>query len=65
MSDRISERIAELTAEREKGRRALSELHADIAALEAERQRLKEQMLRIDGAIQILEELSEKAQDDG
>jgi chromosome segregation ATPase len=65
MSDPIADRIAELTAEREKGRRALSEIQADIAALEAERERLREQMLRIEGALQVLGELSDKARDDG
>ena len=65
MDDRVTIRLEELRGERDKGRRALAEAQADMAALEAEQQRLKEQLLRIDGAIRVLEELSHDGEDHG
>ena len=62
MTDRVKDRLAELLAEQEKGKRALAEIDAERAALDAERERLREQLLRIAGAIHILEELSDNPQ---
>lgn len=66
-NDRLARRLAELKAEHEKGRAALSELDGERAALDAERERVREQLLRISGAIRVLEELTAEQQggDDG
>jgi hypothetical protein len=50
VSGRYEERLAELREELEKGRHALAEL-------DARRRRLEESMLRIAGAVQVLEEM--------
>ncbi len=50
MKDQISHRLKELRAEFEAGQKMLEEL-------EVKRDRLRESMLRIAGAIQVLEEL--------
>lgn len=49
MQDRLEERLKELKAEFEKGQKAL-------AQLEAQRKNIQESMLRISGAIRVLEE---------
>jgi prefoldin subunit 5 len=51
MKDRIEARLAELRTEFEAGQRMLAEL-------EEKRERLRESMLRIAGAIQVLEEMA-------
>lgn len=51
MKEKIEARLAELRAEFEAGQRMLAEL-------EQERERLRESMLRIAGAIQVLEEMA-------
>ena len=50
MQEKIEARLAELRAEFESGQRMLSEL-------EEKRERLRESLLRISGAIQVLEEM--------
>ena len=50
MNNRIRDRLAELEQEQESGYQALADLDARAAAL-------KSQMLRINGAIQVLREL--------
>lgn len=50
MTDRLEARLAALRDEFEKGKTALAEL-------EARQQQLRETLLRISGAIQVLEEL--------
>ena len=49
MQDRLEERLKELKAEFEKGQKAQ-------AQLEAQRKNIQESMLRISGAIRVLEE---------
>jgi prefoldin subunit 5 len=51
MKEKIEARLAELRAEFEEGQRMLAEL-------EEKRERLRESMLRIAGAIQVLEEMA-------
>lgn len=51
MSGRYEERLTELREEFEKGQQALAEI-------DARRERLKESMLRIAGAVQVLEEMA-------
>ena len=51
MREKIEARLAELRAEFEAGERMLAEL-------EEKRERLRESMLRIAGAIQVLEEMA-------
>lgn len=51
MENQIAERLAQLKAEFEKGQRRLQEL-------ETESTNLKQTLLRISGAIQVLEELA-------
>lgn len=53
MKNSIETRLAELRAEFDKGQRALADLEAEQAAL-------REQMLRIAGAIKVLQELLEE-----
>jgi prefoldin subunit 5 len=50
MKEKIAVRLAELRAEFEAGQRMLAEL-------EEKRERLRESLLRISGAIQVLEEM--------
>lgn len=50
MESYLNQRLLELQSEREKGR-------AQMAQLEQQRTELRETMLRISGAIQVLEEL--------
>jgi len=56
MTDQMRARLAELRQEYETGQRRLQELMAQEAAV-------RETMLRISGAIQVLEELTGKAAD--
>ncbi len=49
MQDRLEERLKELKTEFEKGQKALGQL-------EAQRKNIQESMLRISGAIRVLEE---------
>jgi len=56
MNDKIEERLTELRAELEAGRRMLGDV-------EARRAELKTTLVRISGAIQVLEELSDRRAD--
>lgn len=51
MDDRVSRRLAELRAEYDAGQRAMAEL-------ETRRSALRDTLLRISGAIQVLEEVA-------
>lgn len=51
MKDKIESRLAELRAELETGQRMLAEL-------DEKREKLRDSMLRIAGAIQVLEEMA-------
>lgn len=62
-ADRAARRLEELRVELAKGRRALAEVESERAALDAERQRLQEQLLRVSGAIRVLEELIGEVRD--
>jgi prefoldin subunit 5 len=53
MKDLLEKRLEELKAEFEQGQRMLSEI-------ESRRENLRQSLLRISGAIQVLEELLEK-----
>jgi archaellum component FlaC len=57
MKEKIQRRIAELKEEFESGQKVLAEL-------DEKRERLKEQMLRIAGAIQVLTELEQDGEDE-
>lgn len=52
MSDKLNQRLASLTAEYEAGQKMLAEL-------DAKRQTLTHTLLRIEGAMQVLQELIE------
>ena len=58
MREALEARLAELRAEQEKGEQMLAEMQARQAAL-------RETLLRISGAIQVLEELVLPAAEDG
>jgi prefoldin subunit 5 len=59
MREQIERRVGELKAERDKGQQMLAELESKEAEL-------RQTLLRISGAIQVLEELlREEAQQDG
>ncbi len=58
MKERIEARLAELRAELETGQRMMAEL-------DEKRERLRESMLRIAGAIQVLEEMAGEDADRG
>lgn len=53
MNDNVKQRLASLVAEHEAGQKMLAEL-------DAKRQTLTQTLLRIEGAIQVLTELSEQ-----
>jgi prefoldin subunit 5 len=55
MHTQLTTRLAQLRAEYEAGQKMLAEL-------DAQRQELRETMLRISGAIQVLEELAQAAE---
>jgi prefoldin subunit 5 len=57
MKDRIEARLAELRAEFESGQRLLAEL-------DEKREKLRESMLRIAGAIQVLEEMAGEGEEE-
>ena len=52
---------AALAADEARGRRELAELDAEIAALEAERKRLTERLLRMSGAMELIDTLIAQA----
>jgi ABC-type Fe3+-hydroxamate transport system substrate-binding protein len=58
MQEQLERRVGELKAEREKGQQVLAEL-------EAQQAELRQTLLRISGAIQVLEELLADAADTG
>jgi len=58
MKDKIETRLAELRQEFETGQRMLAEL-------EEKREKLRESMLRIAGAIQVLEEMAGEREGNG
>lgn len=58
MKDKLQARLAELRAEYERGRETLEGLEAQVASV-------RTTMLRISGAIQVLEELSSGGEEDG
>jgi ABC-type Fe3+-hydroxamate transport system substrate-binding protein len=58
MQEQLQRRVGELKAEQEKGQQVLAEL-------EAQQAELRQTLLRISGAIQVLEELLADAADTG